>query len=89
MYTPQHTPLAITRELKHLHKPKQSKRDDVLRALAHRDDNVMTAAQWILTGDAMEMYASDVMYFKHHADKPAHVVAGMLTNKPGVVHHVS
>lgn len=83
MYIPQLQPLAHSRELKHLNTGKSSKRDDVLHALAHRDDNTMTSAQWILTGHAIELYPSDVMYFKHHADKLAHVVARMLTNQPG------
>ena len=82
MYTPQPVALAATRELKHLNTGKPSKRDDVLAKLSAQDDNVMTSAQWILTGDAMELFASDVMYFKHHADKLAHIVARMLTNKP-------
>jgi hypothetical protein len=83
MYTPTPTPLGITRELTHLNTGKPSKRDATLATLCAQATNTMTAAQWLLSGNAMEMYASDVMYFKHHADKLAHVVARMLTNQPG------
>lgn len=71
----------LTRELKHLNTSRPSKRDTILGSLCTQDDNGMTAAQWILTGHARALYASDVMYFKHHSDKPAHIVARMITNQ--------
>ena len=69
--------------IKYVPVPKPSKRNTVLAALCRQDANKMTAAQWILTGDAMELYTSDVMFFKHHATEPAHIVARLLTNKAG------
>ena len=79
-YMPQNATLKLTPELKHLDNGKPSRRDEVLAALCQQTYTGITAGQWVLTKNAMELYPSDVRYFKHHGSKPAQDVACMLTN---------